>query len=240
MANLSGTNVAAIVVPFTTEDSYATHEDTYGRGGFRSVATLAERNAISTDRRKNGMFVYVVETDAIYKLLDNSWVEYESSGTSTATATFNAKFYTERFENLSGLQSVILSREATNSTLFINAGNTLLQQNTYTLSPDKKTITFDEEIEAGVPVEVLYIDASTLNTVTTVEAPTLELSANQKYSFTLDENSTITFKDWVSGEENKIISSKSVSRRFVIIVVKSSYISLSRYVCKTSSPKIIL
>jgi hypothetical protein len=37
MANIQGTNVAAPVVPFTTEDIYATHDAKYGKGGYRSV-----------------------------------------------------------------------------------------------------------------------------------------------------------------------------------------------------------
>jgi len=34
MANISGTNLAAPVVPFTTEDIYATHYAKYGNGGW--------------------------------------------------------------------------------------------------------------------------------------------------------------------------------------------------------------
>lgn len=59
MANIKGTNVASPVVPFTEQDIYPTHEAKYGKGGFRTCATLEEMNSIPTPRREEGMFVYV-------------------------------------------------------------------------------------------------------------------------------------------------------------------------------------
>ena len=41
MSNIKGTNVASPIVPFTTDDTYATHEAKYGKGGFRTVQTIA-------------------------------------------------------------------------------------------------------------------------------------------------------------------------------------------------------
>lgn len=73
---LKGTNVSSIVVPFTKEDKYATHDETFGRGGYRSVASISEMNAIPADRRKEGMLVNVVG-DKIYKLSNGSFVEAE-------------------------------------------------------------------------------------------------------------------------------------------------------------------
>jgi hypothetical protein len=71
MSNLAGTNVAAMVVPFTTEDEYATGYANYIKGGRHSVATLADRNKITKDRREQGMNCYVVETDKTYELKNN-------------------------------------------------------------------------------------------------------------------------------------------------------------------------
>ena len=77
MANIKGVNIPSTIVPFTTDDTYATHEATYGKGGFRSVRTLAERNAIPQARRESGMLVYVIEDDVTYNLNDsNEWDEY--------------------------------------------------------------------------------------------------------------------------------------------------------------------
>ena len=71
MANLAGTNVASAIKPFTDSDTFATHEAQYGKGGHRSVATLAERNAIHKDRRELGMIVHVLEDDNSYILNTN-------------------------------------------------------------------------------------------------------------------------------------------------------------------------
>ena len=81
MAKLKGVNIPSTIVPFTTDDSYATHDAIYGKGGFRSVRTLAERNAIHQARRSAGMFVYVISEDITYKLNnDNTWSEYIGKG----------------------------------------------------------------------------------------------------------------------------------------------------------------
>jgi len=59
MADILGTNVAGAIVPFNTLDRYATHFALYGKGGFRSVPSIMERNAIPTERREVGMWVRV-------------------------------------------------------------------------------------------------------------------------------------------------------------------------------------
>lgn len=74
MAELKGTNVPAEIVPYTNEDNYATHDEMFGRGGYRSVNSIAEMNSIPTDRRKEGMLVNVIG-DKIYKLTNGSFVD---------------------------------------------------------------------------------------------------------------------------------------------------------------------
>lgn len=80
MSNIAGTNVSSPIVPFTTDDQFPTHDAKYGKGGFRSVATTAERDAITTDRKEPGMFVYVVENEKLYVYKNNAWVEWLSGG----------------------------------------------------------------------------------------------------------------------------------------------------------------
>ena len=70
MAKLQGTILASKIVPTDSLDTYATHEDKYGRGGHRSVDTLEERDNITTPRRKEGMTVYVKENKTKY-ILEN-------------------------------------------------------------------------------------------------------------------------------------------------------------------------
>lgn len=69
MSAVPGTNVAAPVVPFTTEDSYPTHDAAYGKGGWREAASTAERDAIPLGRQRVGMIVNVVG-DQAYELTE--------------------------------------------------------------------------------------------------------------------------------------------------------------------------
>jgi hypothetical protein len=60
MANIPGSvPITGYVAPTDATDLYATHDEAYGRGGYRTVASLAERDAITADRRKAGMLVNV-------------------------------------------------------------------------------------------------------------------------------------------------------------------------------------
>lgn len=68
MADLQGTKVISQIVPPTTEDTFPTHDAIYGKGGWREVASLTERDNISRSRMRVGMIVAVEETDTAYKL----------------------------------------------------------------------------------------------------------------------------------------------------------------------------
>ena len=79
MAALQGTILASKIVPTDSLDTYATHDDKYGRGGHRSVDTLEERDNITTPRRKEGMTVYVIAEEAEYRLkggiANENWIK---------------------------------------------------------------------------------------------------------------------------------------------------------------------
>lgn len=60
--------VVAPINPNAPTDNYPTHIDSLGHGGFISVKNTTIRNSISTLRRKEGMLVYVVQTDSLYQL----------------------------------------------------------------------------------------------------------------------------------------------------------------------------
>lgn len=79
MSNLSGTNLSARIVPFTTEDQYATHLAKYGQGGWHEVSNIQERDSITLDRLEVGMAVYVVSESSLYIL--------DSLNTTTTPAT---------------------------------------------------------------------------------------------------------------------------------------------------------
>lgn len=63
------------------DDTYPTHMDSLGKGGFMAVPTKAIRDQLSTQRRKVGMMVYVSETDSVYQLKGDTtnahWVSFK-------------------------------------------------------------------------------------------------------------------------------------------------------------------
>lgn len=79
MADLKGTNVPSKIVPYTTSDNYATHDEEYGVGGYRTVNSVSEMNAIPDARRKEGMLVNV-KGDKIYKLNSSNTFVYAGLG----------------------------------------------------------------------------------------------------------------------------------------------------------------
>lgn len=87
MAQIPGSiRVTGFIAPSDSTDIYATHDSTYGRGGLREVATIVERDAITADRRKEGMVVYVEEDGQTYQLVggvDNA--DWEIFGNAAAT-----------------------------------------------------------------------------------------------------------------------------------------------------------
>ncbi len=86
MAALTGTIITSKLVPTDSLDQFATHDADYGRGGHRTVQTLAERDAITMPRRKIGMLVTVVDDNySMYQLIggieNNNWTKYTIGGT---------------------------------------------------------------------------------------------------------------------------------------------------------------
>jgi hypothetical protein len=81
MTQIRGTNVLAPVVPFDTTDAHASHEARYGKGGYRSVSDIAERNAIPQLRREVGMLVWVTSLQKQYRLESDltTWSEVVTS-----------------------------------------------------------------------------------------------------------------------------------------------------------------
>lgn len=60
--------VTAKIAPTADTDVYPTHDDQYALGGWRVVADIGERDAITTQRRKEGMRVRVIATGLEYTL----------------------------------------------------------------------------------------------------------------------------------------------------------------------------
>src|SRR5690606_28300913 len=61
MANIPGTNVTAPIVPFSTDDIFASHLAKYGQGGWRTAEDLNERDSIIELRREDLMVCAVID-----------------------------------------------------------------------------------------------------------------------------------------------------------------------------------
>lgn len=93
MANIKGTNIASLIAPFTTDDAYPTHDSLYGKGGYKSVNTIIERNNIPVQRLTDGCVCYVVDEEQEYRwnAEDAEWVKV-LAGLSDEDAAKLAKF----------------------------------------------------------------------------------------------------------------------------------------------------
>jgi hypothetical protein len=122
MPQIKGTNVVAPVVPLDTADVHPSHEARYGKGGYRTVATLAERDAIPAPRREAGMLVFVQADDKIYQLSADllAWEEF-SGGVSTWTelegkpSTFPPEPHGHTVSAIVGLQAALDGKQAAGS-----------------------------------------------------------------------------------------------------------------------------
>ncbi|MCS2335576.1 leucine-rich repeat domain-containing protein [Bacteroides sp. BFG-606] len=73
---LKGTNIYAPIVPGTDEDKYPTHDSKYGKGGYKEVSTLEERDSLPEERLRVGCKVYVVSEGKEYHYKgDGEWEE---------------------------------------------------------------------------------------------------------------------------------------------------------------------
>lgn len=92
MAQIAGSvRVAGFIAPTDSTDTYAVTDEQYNRGGYRTVVDIAARNAITADRRKEGMLVRISSTGDIYVLagglLDANWTPLTVSGGTGGTET---------------------------------------------------------------------------------------------------------------------------------------------------------
>jgi len=98
MAKIPGSvGLTGFIAPKDSADSYAVTDDKYNRGGYKTVADITERDAITADRRKEGMVVYVRSDGKEYRIVggtDNSnWSEVVDN----AGVSFTFKFKQGRY-----------------------------------------------------------------------------------------------------------------------------------------------
>lgn len=112
MAAIPGTVINSSIVPNDTNATYATHQAQYGKGGWRTVQTLTDLNAIPNNRRENGMVVWVAATSATFQLVggitNSNWqplnIGVISGGSSNVyTPSNSADWYTQPSSVTDGL-----------------------------------------------------------------------------------------------------------------------------------------
>ncbi|MEO0075013.1 MAG: hypothetical protein ABIK31_02760 [candidate division WOR-3 bacterium] len=110
MSTLIGTNIVEQIVPLTPSDNYPTHLAIYGKGGWRTVNSIAERDAIPSERREEGMVVHVIG-NGNYKLVGGitnaHWVNLFNFGTPVSTGT----------NNLEGISQLLARADHTHNTV---------------------------------------------------------------------------------------------------------------------------
>lgn len=164
MALITGAvNVTGTLAPTDTNDVYATHDSKYGKGGYREVADLLARDAITLARRSDGMLVYVQSEDTIYKLengIENeNWVEFKINASqveydNTATDLTSTNLQDAISEVATGVHtfttksvSYELTGGATGSTVVNNGDEVVIDttveyaENDFSVGPTTKTAT---------------------------------------------------------------------------------------------------
>ena len=64
MAKINGgVNIPGPILPYDSNDTYPTHEDIYGKGGWKSVEDIQALSAIPKDRLKDGCIVRIVSAN---------------------------------------------------------------------------------------------------------------------------------------------------------------------------------
>ena len=77
-----GVQFTGFISPTSEEDTYPVTKPVYGLGGLRNVGSTSERDAISSQRREQGMLVFVENESKYYKLVggtaNTDWSEFSS------------------------------------------------------------------------------------------------------------------------------------------------------------------
>jgi hypothetical protein len=74
MSLIPGTNVAALIAPFDTSDTFPSHDSQYGLGGWREVANYAALSAIPAPRLRAGMIATAQDTLQPWLYNGSAWV----------------------------------------------------------------------------------------------------------------------------------------------------------------------
>lgn len=146
--------LTGVVAPTSTTDTYPVIDPKYGIDGLRNVANDAERDAIPSDRRREGMIVGVNSSGLYYKLVAGPW-----SLTSADWVEINMGVSALAFKTIRvATQSDIIASSATDI-LEVEAGSNI----TITTDPSSKKLIINADIASGSSLQYPQADLSTVS-----------------------------------------------------------------------------
>lgn len=201
-----GIRVNGFISPSDSNDTYATHLSTYGKGGHHEVLTLVERDLIPDDRRNEGMLCYVKETESAYQLkggiLNTDWVEFASAtytniiatpedvGGVEAGTTFNSDTMTSIFDRLFyPYQYPVFINVSTDMPTDVEVG--------YTLTGDY-TFGWDMTNQSNVTPNSVYITDPT----SALLANNLSVTGSQLVTVSPIQNNVMTTSEFILNADN--------------------------------------
>lgn len=124
MANIPGTiPLGGPIAPTSIIDVYATHFAQFQFGGWRAVADNTERDAISSERREEGMVVYVRQPIGIeYELvggITNAHWQIKASGGGSSYWNSTVGTYGDILSPIAGVKEIILEENLQGLTQFL-------------------------------------------------------------------------------------------------------------------------
>jgi hypothetical protein len=96
-----------LLTPLDVRDTYSITDPIYQKGGWREVAGIAERNAITEERRRAGMFVYVNELKKLFVLGEDLTNAAWSEADLTSNLPSSIKFEELRISSLVSINTDI-------------------------------------------------------------------------------------------------------------------------------------
>lgn len=86
MGEEKGIRLIAPIIPSSPESTIPTHYAEYGKGGWRTVASLGQRDAIPEERRELGMVVYVINEKELFIYTEEGWETFSTDNIHVLTS----------------------------------------------------------------------------------------------------------------------------------------------------------
>ena len=111
-----------LIQPLDTRDTYAITDVIFQKGGLREVQDIAAMNFISTERRRKGMLVFIIETGEFYgltgsDLTNESWQKIDFSNSVSNNISINELTIKETENSISDTSGDDLSLTVTDASI---------------------------------------------------------------------------------------------------------------------------